>query len=112
MPARRIAVIGPGGADLDPALEATAAAAGDGLAAAGATVVCGGLGGVMAAAARGAANRGGAVIGFLPGDDPAAANRWITEAIPTGAARLGSCVRPLTGQAGGPVGLSCSCSGW
>ena len=77
-------MVGPGGAGVDPALERAAEVVGAGLAAGGATVVCGGLDGVMAAAARGAANRGGTVIGFLPGDDPAAANPWVTQAIATG----------------------------
>ena len=84
MRAAVVAVIGPGDDDLDPELEKTAEAVGAGLASAGATVVCGGLGGVMAAAARGATVGGGSAIGFLPGDDAAAANRWLTQAIPTG----------------------------
>lgn len=84
MPAPVIAVIGPGDDDLDPGLEQTAESVGAGLAAAGATVVCGGLGGVMAAAARGATQAGGTSLGFLPGDDPAAGNRWLTQAIATG----------------------------
>lgn len=47
-------------------------------------VVCGGLGGVMEAAAHGASEAGGVVVGLLPGDDRSAANPYVTVAIPTG----------------------------
>ena len=62
----------------------TAEAVGGLLAGSGAVVVCGGLGGVMEAAARGAATAGGAVVGLLPGRDRAEANRHVTVAIATG----------------------------
>jgi hypothetical protein len=58
------------------------------LAAAGAIVVCGGRGGVMAAACRGAAEAGGTAVGILPGLDRAAANEWVTVALPTGLGEL------------------------
>lgn len=58
------------------------------LAQAGATIVCGGRGGVMAAASRGAAAAGGTVIGMLPGDDRSDANEWVSVAIPTGLGEL------------------------
>ena len=77
------AVIGPGDT-ADSTLLADAEAVGAGLARAGATIVCGGLGGVMAAAARGARSAGGQVIGMLPGVDPGAANEWVGVAVPTG----------------------------
>jgi len=54
------------------------------IAAAGAVLVCGGLGGVMAAASRGAARAGGIVVGLLPGVDRRDANRWVTIPIVTG----------------------------
>ena len=54
------------------------------LARGGFVVVNGGLGGVMEAAARGAREGGGIVIGLLPGDDRADANPHLTVAIPTG----------------------------
>jgi hypothetical protein len=54
------------------------------LGSAGATVVCGGLGGVMAAACRGARSAGGLTVGFLPGTDRSAANPWVDVIIPTG----------------------------
>ncbi len=54
------------------------------LAEAGAVVVCGGLGGVMEAACRGAKEAGGLTVGILPGYDRRAANRWVDVAIATG----------------------------
>ena len=50
----------------------------------GCTVVCGGRGEVMAAAARGAKSAGGTTIGILPGETPAAANEWIDHVVVTG----------------------------
>jgi uncharacterized protein (TIGR00725 family) len=54
------------------------------LAEAGAVVVCGGLGGVMAGACRGARQAGGMTVGILPGLDRAEANEWVEVAVPTG----------------------------
>jgi hypothetical protein len=54
------------------------------LAEAGAIVVCGGLGGVMDAAARGARDAGGISVGLLPGDVRAGASEHLTVALPTG----------------------------
>jgi uncharacterized protein (TIGR00725 family) len=54
------------------------------LAEAGAVIVCGGLGGSMEAAARGAVAAGGTVLGILPGLDRSAANPYLTLSIPTG----------------------------
>jgi uncharacterized protein (TIGR00725 family) len=49
-----------------------------------AVVVCGGLGGVMAAAAQGAAAAGGLTVGILPTYDAATAHPAIAVAIPSG----------------------------
>ncbi len=54
------------------------------LAEAGAMVVTGGLGGVMAAACRGARAGGGTTVGILPGERRSEANRWVSVAVPTG----------------------------
>ena len=54
------------------------------LAEAGAIVICGGLGGVMDAAARGAKAAGGISVGLLPGKDRAEASEHLTIALPTG----------------------------
>ena len=51
---------------------------------AGAVLVCGGLGGVMEAACRGAKAAGGTTLGLLPGTDRAAANAFVDVAVPTG----------------------------
>ncbi len=50
----------------------------------GAIVICGGLGGVMAAACRGAKSKGGLAIGVLPGEDASTANPWVGIPIVTG----------------------------
>jgi uncharacterized protein (TIGR00725 family) len=50
----------------------------------GAVLVCGGLGGVMEAACKGAKDAGGTTIGILPGSDRSAANPYVDFAIPTG----------------------------
>ncbi len=47
-------------------------------------LVCGGLGGVMEAACRGARSEGGMTIGLLPGTDREDANGWVVLALPTG----------------------------
>jgi uncharacterized protein (TIGR00725 family) len=88
LPARapHVAVIGEGdprGPDAHRLLE-WAEEAGQLLARAGATVITGGLGGVMEAASRGAAGAGGATIGILPGADAHDANPYVRQAIPTG----------------------------
>lgn len=49
----------------------------------GAILVCGGLGGCMMAASKGAKESGGTTIGLLPGKDKADANPWIDIPLPT-----------------------------
>ena len=66
----------------------------------GATVVCGGLGGVMEAACRGAKTAGGTTVGILPGSDPDAANEWVDIPVPTG---LGYARNVLVVKAGAAV---------
>lgn len=77
-----VAVVGPGVGD--DALMAVAEQVGAELAHSGVGVVCGGLGGVMEAACRGAKTRGGLTVGVLPGTDRAAANPFVDVAVPTG----------------------------
>jgi len=50
----------------------------------GAALVCGGLGGVMEAACKGASEEGGLTIGILPGDSRQAANPYVQIPIVTG----------------------------
>ncbi len=80
--APRVAVVG--AADASAELYARARALGRALGEAGAVVVCGGLGGVMEAAALGARDAGALTVGVLPGSDPEAANPWIALPLPTG----------------------------
>ena len=54
------------------------------LAQAGAILVCGGLAGVMDAAARGAESAGGVAVGLLPNEDRDGASRHLTVALPLG----------------------------
>jgi uncharacterized protein (TIGR00725 family) len=75
----QISVIG-SGRDEDPRAEEL----GRLLAERGCVLVCGGLGGVMAAAARGAKAGGGTTIGILPGESRREANPWIDHAVVTG----------------------------
>jgi uncharacterized protein (TIGR00725 family) len=77
-----VAVIGPGDAAADE-LEA-AEEVGRLLAEAGAVVVCGGLGGVMEAACRGARAAAGLTVGILPGRSRRDANPFVEVAVPTG----------------------------
>ena len=73
-----------GAADAGEDDVAAAEAVGRELARAGAVLVCGGLGGVMEAAVRGAASERGVSIGILPGDTRAGAADGLTVSIPTG----------------------------
>ena len=75
----QIAVIGSGAEHEERAEEV-----GRLLAERGCTLVCGGLGEVMAAAARGAKSAGGTTIGILPGETREDANEWIDHAVATG----------------------------
>jgi len=77
-----IAVIGAG--DAPAAVRELAFAIGEEVARAGALLICGGLGGVMEAAARGARERGGHTVGILPGYNTDTANPYIEFPIATG----------------------------
>ena len=76
-----VGVIGAGSCDEETA--ATAERVGELIAERGAALVCGGLGGVMEAAARGARGKGGLTIGILPGDSRLSANPYIVAPIVT-----------------------------
>jgi uncharacterized protein (TIGR00725 family) len=77
-----VAVVG--GGVCSPEEAALAEAVGRRLATAGATLICGGMGGVMAAACRGAKSAGGLTIGVLPGFSAADANPHVEIPIVTG----------------------------
>jgi uncharacterized protein (TIGR00725 family) len=82
--ARQVAVIGSSGAELGSELALLAEEVGRLLAEAGVTVVCGGMGGVMAAAGRGATEAGGEAIGIVPGHEVGEANEFCTHVVATG----------------------------
>ena len=86
--------------------EARAEEVGRLLAERGCTIVTGGLGEVMAAAARGAKAVGGTTIGILPGTSHADANEWIDHAIVTDLGHARNAVVAATGDAVIAVGGS------
>ncbi len=77
-----IAVIGAG--ECTPEVSRLAEEVGRGLAEKGAILICGGLGGVMEAACRGAKSAGGTTVGVLPGTNPSDANPYVDIPIATG----------------------------
>jgi uncharacterized protein (TIGR00725 family) len=83
---RCVAVVGPGEASAAELALAEEVAAR--LVDLGATIVTGGLGGVMEAACRGAKSRRGLTIGLLPSLDRSEANGWVDVAIATGLGEL------------------------
>jgi uncharacterized protein (TIGR00725 family) len=78
----RIGVIG--GSKPDKESLQTAFQVGKLIAEKGALLICGGLGGVMEAASRGAKQEGGLTIGILPGNSHHEANPYVDVAIATG----------------------------
>jgi uncharacterized protein (TIGR00725 family) len=82
--ARPVVITVVGAGRCDQATASNAERVGSEIARRGGVLVCGGLGGVMEAAARGAKAAGGLTIGILPGIDAGDANCFIDIAIPTG----------------------------
>ena len=74
----------------------------------GAVVICGGLGGVMEAVAKGAQSNGGTTVGILPGSDPTAANPYIDVPLATGLGEMRNFLIVRSAQAliaiGGGIG--------
>jgi uncharacterized protein (TIGR00725 family) len=93
----RVSVIG--GSTVTDAEYELARQAGERLAEQGHELVCGGLGGVMEAACRGAAGAGGHTIGILPGADRAAANEYVETALATGMGNARNTLVVLNGDA-------------
>jgi len=73
-----------GGGEVSPQVAEQAEEVGREIARQGAVLVCGGLGGVMEAACRGATSEGGLTVGILPGDNRRAANPYVKIPIVTG----------------------------
>ena len=85
---RQVAVIGSGTCEPGSEPAGLAEEVGRRLAEADTVVVCGGLGGVMEEACRGARSVGGLTVGLLPGLDRSDANPFVSVAIPTGMGEL------------------------
>ncbi len=78
---------------------AVAEAVGRLIAGMGAVLVCGGLGGVMEGAARGAAEAGGRTLAILPGHDRSAANPYMETVVTTGLGHARNLLVVSTGDA-------------
>lgn len=88
-----------GASSSDPDIEDLAERVGELIAKRGAALVCGGLGGVMEAASRGARRNGGVTIGVLPGADRDECNRHITYPIVTDLGHARNVIIAHTAQA-------------
>lgn len=99
-----VAVIGGGECSKEEA--ELAEAVGCELAKQGAILVCGGLGGVMEAACKGANSEGGITIGILPGDSRQAANSYVQIPIVTGMGYARNVVVVKSAQAAIAIGGS------
>lgn len=88
-----------GDSDSAPETDSLAKAAGAEIAKAGAVLVCGGLGGVMCAAARGAKEAGGLTVGVLPSYDAKSANPFIDIPVATGMGHARNAIIAATAHA-------------
>ena len=103
---RIISVVG--GADSNQKILELAERIGEEIAKRGVALLCGGLGGIMEAACRGAKKQDGLTIGILPTDAKEHANQYVDIAIPTGlgyarnflVAKSGDGVIAIDGSAG------------
>ena len=106
--ARKVQISVVGAADASAEVYAAALEVGREVALRGGVVVCGGLGGVMEAACKGAAMEGGKSVAVLPGSETSQANRWATVVVATGmvharnvlVVQSGAAVVALAGEAG------------
>jgi len=92
-----IAVIGD--SSCSPEEAKLAESVGELLAQQGATIICGGLGGVMEAACRGAKSKCGLTVGILPGRDASIANPWVDIPVVTGLGEARNVVVAKSAQA-------------
>jgi len=88
-----------GGGDCSPQEARLAEEVGREIARSGAVLVCGGLGGIMEAACKGASSEGGLTIGILPGDNRQTANPYVQIPIVTGAGYARNAAVAKSGQA-------------
>lgn len=80
---RKILISVVGSHNCNKEVEQKAHKIGEIIAAMGAVLICGGLGGVMEASSKGAKSTGGLTIGILPGKNREDANPYIDIALPT-----------------------------
>jgi uncharacterized protein (TIGR00725 family) len=88
-----------GGSEVNSAIYALAEEVGREITRRGAVLVCGGLGGVMEAACKGASEEGGLTIGILPGEDRRSANPYVQIPIVTGIRNARNVIVVRTAQA-------------
>ena len=88
-----------GASECDEATRTVAYRVGSEIARRGHVLVCGGLGGVMDAAAHGSHDAGGTSVGILPWEDRSAASRWLTVSIPTDMGHARNALVALAGDA-------------
>jgi uncharacterized protein (TIGR00725 family) len=93
----RITVVGAG--RCDKATASIAERVGAEIARRGGVLICGGLGGVMEASARGAMAQGGLTVGILPGTSASDSNPGIIIPIPTGMGEARNVVNVRAGDA-------------
>ena len=109
----RVQIAVAGGGQCSQRTARLARAVGAEVAAAGAVLVCGGLGGVMEAA-----EAGGTVVGLIPGYDSGRANRHLSVVIPTGmgharnvlVAAAGDALIALPGEHGTLAEIALACA--
>ena len=97
-----------GGSDSDQTVISIAEKLGEEIAKRGAVLVCGGRGGVMEAACKGAKRFDGLTVGIIPSLDKEDANQYIDISIPTGlgfarnflVAQTGDAIIAIAGSAG------------
>ncbi len=92
-----IGVIGFGLCDAETASQAEEV--GSLIAGSDAVLVCGGLGGVMEAACRGAVKNGGETVGIIPSSDINDANPWVTIPVATNMGHARNIIIAHTAQA-------------
>jgi hypothetical protein len=101
---KQVSVIGTADCAQDSETALLAEEVGRRLAEAGVAVVCGGLGGVMEAAARGAATAGGTAIGIVPSASAEDANPHCTHVVATGIGHARNLAVVASGEAAIAVG--------
>ncbi len=97
-----VAVIGAG--ECTPEVARLAEEVGRRLAEKGAILICGGLGGVMEAACRGAKSAGGTTVGVLSGTNPGDANPYVDIPVATGMGQARNVIVVASAQAAIAVG--------